>query len=365
MGVLLVLHCNDRRLAVRRYLLLLLIALVAGWSAVAATMSFSRLRDTVHYSATTAAPEGLAAKLGRGIDLLADNRWYSLLCLAAVVLGFARHRLPPVATAVVTLGLVALAFMEPPVLFIRSHDVVTLLALTGIGLVWDLRPDAAPAARSLGMLFSVSFVAGLITMLTAATLLFNFCIGAAFAASLAFAVPAATVPRVRVLVSAIAGLGVVGVVLTTSLTSFYGDTTAPGQERERISGGFFAGMRAAPDDVRLLQVVSDRVVPLLRGQAKVVFIGRNPGLMLATPTRLLMPSSYPVAAPTSPGLPSPALVADANFYSSPSHRPPIVIIYRDGYFTPANPIGARFAQWYALAQTEKTPIGTLEIYHRR
>jgi hypothetical protein len=47
------------------------------------------------------------------------------------------------------------------------------------------------------------------------------------------------------------------------------------------------------------------------------------------------------------------------------NRPPTVIIYRDPLFAPANPFGSRFAIWYRLFRTEKTPLGVLEIYRRR
>jgi hypothetical protein len=365
MAALLLLHRSDRRLAGWRYLAMLVAALVAGWSAVAAIMSVSRLRDSAQYTAALAPPGGLQAKLGRGVDLLADNRWYALLCFAAITVGLVRRRFPARVTTVSIVGLVALSLLQPPVLVARSHDVVTLLALTGIGLIWDVRPHADPTSRLLGILFTVSFVAGLTTMIFATNLLFNFCIGAAFAASLTFAVPAGTGQDWRAAAAAVAGLGVVGVILTTSLTTFYGDNTPPDRTRHRITGGFFAGIHAGPDDVNLLKVVQDRVAPLLQGQTKVVYIGRNPGVILTTPARMQMLSSYPFAAPASPREAPKALAQTADFYSSPRNRPPIVIIYRDPLFVPANPMGSRFTKWYHLIRTEKTPLGALQIFRRR
>jgi hypothetical protein len=363
MAVLLVLLRHDRRLATRRYLVTTLTAQAVAWAVVAGVLSGSRLLKSVQYTAAIAQPGGLAAKLGRGADLLAHNSWFGLLCAAAICVGVARRRCPPAVMMFAISGLIALSFIQPPALFTRSHDVMTLLALTGAGLMWDLRPGAAPKARLLAIMYSVSLVAGVTTMVFATNLLFNFCIGAAFAATLTFT---GHEPSNRNDIgTAVAGLSAIAVVLTVSVGTFYGDTTAPQQARQTISHGFFAGIKAGPDDIRLLEIVRDRVAPLIEGQARIAYIGRNPGVVLTTTERLQMLSSYPLAAPTSSEDTPKALAESADYYSSAKNRPPTVIIYRDPLFAPANPFGGRFAVWYRLFRTEKTPLGVLEIYRRR
>lgn len=361
MAALLLLLRKDRKLSAGRYVAMLVTAQAAGWVLVASVMSVSWVSMSWHYTLAIGAPGGLPAKLGRGVDLMAGNSWFAFLCVAAIGLGVVRRRLPFVVVVGATAGLVGMAFLQPAVFFVRSHDVVTLVALTGVGLIWDLRPSADSRARLVGILFTVSLGAGVATMIFATNLLFNFCLGAAFASALVVTVPDGGAGTRRDLMAAVAGLGVIGAVLSTSLTFFYGDSTAPGQVRERIPDGFFAGIFAGPDDVQLLEIVRDRVRPLVQDQPWVVYIGRNPGLVLGTSARLQMLSSYPFVAPASPQ----GLAETAAYYNAADPRPTTVFIYRDPLFDPVNPMGARFPEWYELSRIEKTPLGALEIYRRR
>lgn len=363
MTVLLALLREDRRLYARRYFVMMLTAQIAGWGIVAGALSPSRLLRSVRYTAGIAEPGGLPAKLGRGGDLLVAHRGFSLLCVAAIFLGMARRRWPLEVTMSAVAGLIALSLLEHPVLVVRSHDVITLLVLTGVGLIFDLRPAAARNARLIGIMYTVSLAAGLTTMAFATNLLFNFCIGAAFAACLTFAGPA-TGKRGQI-AATFAGLGAIGVVLTVSVGTYYGDHTEPHQARQQVAQGFFAGIQAGPDDVRLLEIADSRLRPLIQGQPRVVYIGRNPGLILTTQARLQMLSAYPLAAPASPRLAPRALAESADYYNLRGNRPKTVIIYRDPLFVAANPMGSRFSDWYRLFRIEKTPLGVLEIYRSR
>lgn len=362
MAVLLLMHRHDPKLPAWRYLVMLVAAQIVAWTLVAWIVSMSRLSMSLEYTSGTTTAGGLPAKLGRGVDLMVNNSWFALLCIAAVAVGLARRRLSfTVATAAVV-SLVALSFIQPPALFVRSHDVVTLVALTGVGLVCGLRQTADPIARLLGILYTVSIASGLTTMFFATNLLFNFCLGASFAAALAITGPNSGGNNKRDLVAAATGLCVIGAILSTSLRSFYGDSTTSHQVRHLIAEGFFAGIQAGPDDIQLLEIVRDRVTPLVQqGQPWLVYIGRNPGVMLVTPARLRMLTSSPLVAPVA----AKGFARVVEFYSSPNNRPMTVIIYRDPLVYPVNPMGPRFREWYTLLRTEKTPLGVLEIYRRR
>ena len=126
----------------------MLTAQVVAWTVVAGVLSVSRLLKSVQYTAAIGQPGGLTAKLGHGADLLAQNSWFGLLCAAAICVGLVRRRCSTVAMYAVA-GLIALAFLQPPVLFTRSHDVITLLALTGAGLMWDLRCSSSAPGSTL------------------------------------------------------------------------------------------------------------------------------------------------------------------------------------------------------------------------
>ena len=375
LAVLLVLHRSDERLAVRPYLGMVVALQALGWGVVVAVLSPSRLRESFDYTSAVSGTGGLVTKLHGGVDLLRANPWFAGLCVAALLLGLLRPLLPPVLLQVAVAGVVALEFARPAVLFVRSHDVVTLLVLAGVGLLWDLRPRAEREARVLALLFAASLAAGLTTMVFATNLLFNFSIGGAFAAALVVAGPSRPGQADRVrggpgwagqgwaydLLASAAGAVAVAAVLVPSLTFFYADVLQPGQTRQRVATGFFKGIEAAPQDAELLQVVRRTLVPALHGQSWFVFVGRSPGVVLDTPGRLQMLTSFPLVAPAAPE----GLAMTAAFYSDARHRPETVVVYRDRYLDPVNPMGARFGEWYALQSTTPTPIGTLELYRRR
>ncbi len=160
MAVLLLMHRHDPKLPAWRYLAMLVATQVVAWTLVRWVVSLSRLSMSLEYTSGTSAAGGLPAKLGRGVDLMVDNSWFALLCIAAVAVGLARRRLSFTAGNAAVVGLVALSFIQPPALFVRSHDVVTLVAFTGVGLMCGLRRSADPMARLLGILCAVSMAAG-------------------------------------------------------------------------------------------------------------------------------------------------------------------------------------------------------------
>ena len=71
--------------------------------------------------------------------------------------------------------------------------------------------------------------------------------------------------------------------------------------------------------------------------------------------------SFPLTPATSPA----GLRATEGYYDVAAHRPLTVVVYRDVYFEPINPIGPRFDAWYRLVDTQPASIGTLSIYRRR
>jgi hypothetical protein len=363
MGIILLAVRGDRR-RTWNYLAVVLGVQAAGWAVVVAILSPGKLLDGVQYVMHSYAPGGPAAKVGRAAELLSLHPWFTIVCGLAICLGVARLWLPAVVTVVATGVLVALLFAHDPALFIRSHDVVTVLALSGVGLVRNVRTRAAPEERLVAVLYTVSLIAGVTTMAFATYSLFNFCIGAALAAAVALVAPESTSAWLRGSMVAVGSLAIAGV-LMTSLGTYYGDGTRSGQARHRIEEGVYRGIEAGPQDIQLLATVQDRLEPLLHGQEYAVYVGRNPGLMLATDARLQMLSSYPIPAPASLTSTPRALEDSATYYSSAEHRPPLVMIYKDPAFTPANPFGPRFEEWYALSDTLKTPLGVLEIYRRR
>jgi hypothetical protein len=151
-------------------------------------------------------------------------------------------------------------------------------------------------------------------------------------------------------------------VLSTSLFYYYGDI--PSQtvgDRERFSKGIFAGISAQPDEAALLRLVQDRVAQMPGSDQGLAVFGRTPGIALAMPGRLSMLSSFPLV----PATPQKGMLMTHDFYAQEANRPSIVLIYRDIYFEPVNPMQPDFNAWYTLEAEFKTTLGQLAVYRRR
>jgi hypothetical protein len=267
-----------------------------------------------------------------------------------------RHRFPLHARLATVAVLLAL-FATRPALFVRSHDAVTLAALTGLGLLSGLRTNASRPERVIGLVYATSLLAGLTTCVTAFNAVFNFSIGALPAAALA--VMSRPAPKFSSVADVLPVSAVVAAVLSTSLFFYYGEL--PGQppvSRERMADGFFSGLALAPNEAALVRLVRNRINPLLENNPPIAVIGRLPGLALAMPARLSMPVPYAV-----PGGDKWLSLQEA-FYRPPGRQPLFVLVYRDPDVMPSNPI-PHFDNDYALTEEVKTPLGYVGIFHRR
>jgi hypothetical protein len=327
-------------------------AMCIAWAIVVASLSFQRLYDSAIYQSSINDAGGLGRRLTFTVDLLQANPLFAVQCVAALAIGIVRQRLGPHLTALASASVIASLFLSRPVLFVRSHDAITLATLTGIGLLSGLRRDAGSVDRTIALVYATSVVAALTTSVTAYNSVFNFCIGAVPAAGLAWfgwigALPAA---------SAIAA------VLSTSLFFYYGEIPdRPISGRERVRDGFFAGIAAHPDDISLLRLMRDKVNPILLelgGTAAVV--GRLPGIILASPARLKMPFAFSLMPTTS----QEGLAITRSFYARLQTGPRVVLIYRDPYFEPINPFQTTLEDSTPVADFE-TPLGHLAVYRRR
>jgi hypothetical protein len=332
-------------------------AVCAGWALVISSLGFARLHDSLVFSSVNFDADGWNSKWNFVQNLLATNTLFLMLCVAAIGIGMTRHLFPLFARLATAAVLVAL-FAFAPVLYARSHDAVTLAALTGLGLLSGLRTNASRPQRAIGLVYAISLLAGLTTSVTAGNLIFNFSIGALPAAALALMDdPGRKLSRIA---EALPVGAAIAAILSTSLFYYYGELPEqPSARRERMADGFFAGLALLPDDAALIRLVENRIDPLLKGSPPVAIIGRLPGLVLAMPTRLSMLIPY-----SAPANSDKLLSAYDSFYRQPGRQPLFVLIYRDPYFAPSNPI-PRFGIDYALVEEMQTPLGQIEIFRRR
>ena len=342
------------------YLTLLGVALSVAWAVVVASLSFQRLYDsaTYHYVITDTA--GLGRKLGFALGILQGHSFFAILCVAALVIGVFRQRMGAFLTALASAAVIASLFLSPPALFARSHDAITLATLFGIGLLSGLRPGAGAVDRAIALVYATSLVAALTASASAYNSVVNFCIGAVPAAGVAL-VGRPSSGRAN-WIGALPTACAIATVLSTSLFFYYGEMPGrPIPARERIHDGFFAGIAAHPDDSTLLRLMRDEVNPiLLTAGGTAAVIGRIPGIILASPARLTMPLAFPLM----PTISQEGLARTRSFYEHSKAQPQVVLVYRDQYFEPVNPLRLTSEDWTPVADF-KTPLGHLGVYRRR
>ncbi len=343
------------------YLLAIVVFQVAAWTLVASALSLDRLLASARYLSAINDVGNLPRKIDFSLGLLQHNPTFTAACVLAVVVGVIRNRIGSTVTAVAIAALVGVLLTRPPCLFGRSHDALTIIALTGFGLVPALwRKMAAPQEQIIALVWAISFVAGLTTMATATNSLFNFCVGAAPAAAVSLAALRPT-GRVSFGSTIIAyGAGLTGI-LATSLFFYYGNPPDRPRPDTVVADGAYAGLRGQPDQVAVIDWMAKQVSPLAEPDKTIAFFGRIFGLILATTARPLMPGVYPLSGTIKPE----GLETTRAFFDPAEHRPKLVVIFRDVYIDPVVPFATKLDQWYQRVGVKDGPIGRFELYRRR
>lgn len=337
----------------------LLSGLFLGWCCVIYTLSWEKLYQSILFLSAVNEPLNYINKFNFIAQLFMQNKIFSLLCFLAGLIGlfrqYFRTHILMAAISALTISL----FFIPPVLFVRAHDIITILTLTGLSFLFNLKKRVPQTERIIALIYATSLFAALITGLTAFHSIFNFCIGALPAACLAvFPLPERT--SNSSIFNFAPGMLVIYMLLTTSLFYYYGEL--PNQLiRKQVKTGFFAGISASQDDINLLEMVDKELTPLLTKDKTVAIFSRIPGIILGTQARLEMPFVYPLI----PTINARGLVATQAFYSNPIHHPQIVLIYHDPYFAPINPLQIDFDKRYQLSNHLKTPRGEIDVYTER
>ena len=245
------------------YVCLVTFGQIVVWLAVALILSPDRLLKSITYLNAISDVDGFQRKLTYSFDLIKHNRVFANVLLGALVLGALRRRIGRAPTAIVTAMLVVSLFTSPVALFVRSHDVITILALTGLGLGCNLR-STNQKEKTISIIWCTSFVAGLATATTAYYSVLNFPVGASVAAIITLldlCYGDDVDPSFATLVVqcvALAGC------VTTSVFFFYGSTPGIPFAIEKMEVGPFAGLRGQIDQVQAIQWMQTNVEPLVR-----------------------------------------------------------------------------------------------------
>jgi len=158
-----------------------------------------------------------------------------------------------------------------------------------------------------------------------------------------------------------AGIALWGVLLVSLWQSYYGELPLGRPEnRVRITEGAFAGLAAASDDARLIQIVRQALSEYERAGDTLAVAGRMPGIYLLSDARVRALMPYTLTSLAQP----PARRAIHDYYARPENRPSLVLVYRDPYIPFIDPFEPDFAKWYGLRAHFSTPLGSLEVFRR-
>jgi hypothetical protein len=330
----------------------------AAWLSVIGLLTWSRILDSIAYQSSIVGFDA-GRKLTLVGDVLIQNVGFSTAVGAAILVGLVRSCLNQSTAAIATGVLFIPLLFIPAALFVHSHDAMLLAALSGLGLLRSLRPGRASSARLLATLYAVSLAAGAATAATATYALFSFPIGGVLAAIIA--VLAGSVNRGGQW-WAVPGAAFLSVLVWGSASLYYGERPAEaGERRERVTEGAYAGLFASAETAQLLRTSRMALGKWSGADDTITVVGRLSGLYLLTQARprALMPFQLTTLAQPR------GLAATYRYYTDPANRPTVVAVYADAYFTPVNPFGSSFDEWYELADQERTPLGMLSLFRRR
>jgi hypothetical protein len=348
------------RTGLASYLALVVGGQVLGWGLVLATLGWSRLHGSYVFLAEGNDVTGWSRKLLFTLGLLQRHPTFASECILAAALGLFGRRIGALAVSAAMIAMMALTLLLPPALFSSSHDLVLLLALSGLHLLAGFRPSAPPVDRLLAVLYLTAMAAGAVTTATAFNSLYNFAVGGGAAALLALLGPRSDWRLVEQSKTARAAVAA-GAFLVLALTQFYGDRPGDQAPRQRVGAGVFAGLWVQSKQAETLKLVQDRIAPLTsKPGATIAEFGIVPGLILETGARPLMLAAFPIGQ-TAPG--RPAVTFTTRFYQS---RPADwVMIYREIHSEPYNPFGESFASRYRLLRRDTAALGSIELFERK
>ena len=343
-----------------QFVLATMAAGVLAWATVLWALTPQRLWDSVVYLAAINDPAGFEKKILFSLNLAKQNPAFLGLCTTAMALGYFRPLLPAAGASLATAGMLLLSYALPPILFSKSHDVVTLAILLGLPLLSGFKAKASAAERTVALMYASSLVAAAATTAAATFAIYNTCIGGLPAAVLAVAAPRRDRTSTAITFGAAPALAMLPSLFATSLMVPYGEIPSKAP-RYWIREGFFKGIKAKERDTTPLVFMKDKVEPLFLEDRTLAVFARLPGLALASSARIKALTSFPLM----PDVPEGGLSATRAFYAERRNQPAIVVIYHDPYLETVNPMGDDFPNRYREEFRLKTSLGELMVFRRR
>ena len=346
------------------------IGVLAVW--IAFTIGgFDRMMEAVRFTGKVGAGADLSARVRHAWNLLRGSGLLWQCVLAMLVLGIDRRLAPCRPTRLihyrgilVATGLVVWA-RKAPSLYTPGNDLMFLLAVSAIpALRW---PGRAPASRSLMGLGLVGLAGmGVVTLSAVMTLLSTGVMGVLLA-SVGFAL---WLSERETWTSVACTWALALAVGATTCLYLYGEfnirppTTADEalivgrrETTERIRRGPFAGLKTQPARAAMMRELTQELNEHYSDCRTVDVYGRQPGLYLVTPYRLLSPNPFPLTDDQMRGLKEHL----EEFYDDPANLPDLVIEFKDAYYVGANTLLRKVLAAHYSAAWERGPI---TIYRR-
>lgn len=365
LACLVILWCSSsHRVATWRYGGLVVTFLAAAAILVGWLLSWDRLYASFEFLAAFNGSGDLAKKFEFTSNIFASNPYFCFLLVVALSIGILRRYwrdwIAATLTAILLGGLLFLPVF-PAAMLARSADAVMLATATGVGLLGDLRRGANvnDRQRIFATLYATSLCAAIVTTVTATVSIWCFMIGALPGAILAVASFGLSADARRHATVALAALA--AVFLLTSVTLYSGEWP-PVHDRVRITWGPAKGLAVSPWEASLINMMRDDVTPLLKEGDTILVEGPYSGLGVLSPARTKALSIYMLHVQYTTAL---ALKRVAEFYSDPSNRPDVVVIYKDDAVRFYDPFGENLKEWYDQVAIKSFPPGVVTIFRSK
>jgi hypothetical protein len=376
----LILKAQTDRHILRRYLLACCATLTLAAMALGITFGPSRLLDMVLFTnAFNGVSGGAVRKAHFAASLFASHPRYAILLACAGIVAFIRgswflgrnhQRIISLAMAAIVVGVMT---TDSPTLFMRSHDLVLVLSVAGVGEAFralrDSRTDRG--ARAFGIVYLVSFAAGLTTMITATHGPYNFPIGGLLSACLALLPIASTVAKGTQPVlsdheiptakpNLILGTIACCAIGWSTFTFYYGQIGTPFHDMALVREGAFKGLRTDSEQALFISELTHAINSQRFCGHQMAVLGTGPGFYL-------MGAFSPSALSTwnfSGNAANLAATRTAAFYSEAKNRPDVLIVNNWQWTTPLSSADRALLSQYSIATRVAVGIRAATVYRR-
>jgi len=370
---------TDRDLLLR-YLTACCGTLALAAMALGITFGPSRLLDMVLFTnAFNSVSGGVVRKAHFAASIFASHPRYAILLACAMIvavvrgssmLGRNRQWITGLATAAIVVGV---ATTDSPALFMRSHDLVLVLSIAGVGEAFRALRDspADRSARAFGIIYLVSFAAGITTMITAFNGPYNFPIGGLLSACLALVPIASTALKgsQASLQSAQIPAGKPNLILGavaccaigwSTFTFYYGQIGTPFHDMALVREGAFKGLRTDSEQALFISELTHAINSQRFCGIQMTVLGTGPGFYL-------MGAFSPSALSTwnfSGNAANPAATKTAAFYSQVKNRPDVLVVNSWQWATPLSSADRALLSHYSIVKRVAVGVRDATVYRR-